>query len=400
MNPNMPTTVNLRRQELAVDAASRDGLADVVHSSNRQLRVCHLSMTLKTGGLERLLVDYGRFHDPERHQLTFAALEELGPPADDLRRDGFEVETFNLSTGGKLATIHELRDYLRQNQIDVLHTHNTYPYFYGAIAGWLAGTPVIVNTQHGRGCGAGLKSLWQFRIANWFGHLVGGVSRDATKLCQEQDPRAARKMKCVWNGIDLQRFAYSGPAATCTAVSVGRLSPEKDFATLVRAVGHVVKQFPEFRLLLVGNGAERAHLEALVDELQLRDYVEFLGERSDVPSILRQAGFFVASSRTEGISLTLLEAMAVGLPIVTTAVGGNPEIVVEGETGLLVPSQNPEALATAICRMLDRKAEWESIGQRARQRVEELFCIRRMIASYEHSYRELFEAAMQRRPSR
>ena len=396
----MSTIVNPHQPELAEKTASRDVPADVLNSSVRPLRVCHLSMTLKTGGLERLLVDYGRFHNPEQHQLTFAALEELGPPADDLRRDGFEVETFNLSANGKLTTIRRIRDFLRENQIDVLHTHNTYPYFYGAIAGWLAGTPVIVNTQHGRGCGAGLKSLWQFRIANWFGHLVGGVSRDATRLCQEQDPRAARKMKCVWNGIDLQRFAFKGPAAACTAVSVGRLSPEKDFATLVRAVGHVVKQFPEFRLLLVGNGAERDHLETLVDELQLRDHVEFLGERSDVPSILQQAGFFVASSKTEGISLTLLEAMAVGLPIVTTAVGGNPEIVVEDETGLLVPSQDPESLATAICRMLDRKAEWASIGRRARQRVEELFCIRRMIASYEHSYRQLFEAAMQRRQTR
>ena len=119
----------------------------------RPLRVCHLSMTLLTGGLERLLVDYGRFHDSNAFQLHFAALEDLGQPADDLRNDGFDVHSFQLSETGKLRTLWKIRDYLKAHQIDVLHTHNTYPYFYGAIAGWMAGTPVIVNTQHGRGCG-------------------------------------------------------------------------------------------------------------------------------------------------------------------------------------------------------------------------------------------------------
>ncbi|MEZ5943498.1 MAG: glycosyltransferase [Planctomycetaceae bacterium] len=356
----------------------------------RPLRVCHLSMTLLTGGLERLLVDYGRFHDSNTFQLHFAALEDLGQPADDLRNDGFDVHSFQLSKTGKLRTLWKVRDYLKAHQIDVLHTHNTYPYFYGAIAGWMAGTPVIVNTQHGRGCGPGVRSLWQFRIANRFGHYVGGVSKDATLLCQEQDRGAASKMHCIWNGIDLERFEYHGPRAGGPAISVGRLSPEKDFATLIRAVKHVVAEYPDFRLKLVGNGAERENLEALTNELELTDVVEFLGERSDVPALLRDASLFVASSRTEGISLTLLEAMAVGLPIVTTSVGGNPEIVVEGETGYLAPSENPESLAQAICKILAQRNEWDEFGKRARDRVEEYFCIRHMISNYESAYKELY----------
>lgn len=361
-----------------------------------KLRVCHLSMTLQTGGLERLLVEYGRWHAAERFELIFAALDDLGPPAAELQRAGFEVISFNHRHIGKARTILQLRRFLKERHIDVLHTHNTYPYFYGGIAGKLAGTPVIVNTQHGRGCGPGWKSLWQFRVANRCGQLVGGVSEDATRLCREQDPGAAGQMECIWNGIDLARFAFAGPAHRPVAIAVGRLAPEKDFETLIQAVPEVLTRFPDFRLQIVGEGVERSRLESRIRELALHDKVELLGERSDIPQLLAQAGFFVCSSQTEGISLTLLEAMAVGLPIVATAVGGNPEIIVPHTTGLLVPPRQPRALASGICQMLEARDRWSELGQAARSRVEEHFCIRRMIAAYEQRYLTLHQ---QRRPS-
>src|SRR5690606_16438253 len=139
-------------------------------------------------------------------------------------------------------------------------------------------------------------------------------------------------------------------------ISVARLSPEKDFPTLLRAVQKVVYLYPDFRLKIVGDGEERTRLELLAKELEIDRNVQFLGERKDVPQLLQDAGFFVSSSKTEGISLTLLEAMAVGLPIVTTSVGGNPEIVVDGETGKLVPPRDPDALGTAIIEMLESPA--------------------------------------------
>src|SRR5690606_28303944 len=151
-----------------------------------------------------------------------------------------------------------------------------------------------------------------------------------------------------WNGIDVDRFRYCGPKSELTAISVARLSPEKDFPTLLRAVRLVLEKHPEFRLKLVGDGAERPRLERLAGELGIAHAVEFLGERKDIPLLLATAGLFVSSSKSEGISLTLLEAMAIGLPIVTTRVGGNPEIVMDGITGKLVPALNPDALASAI----------------------------------------------------
>ncbi len=142
----------------------------------------------------------------------------------------------------------------------------------------------------------------------------------------------------------------------------------------------------------MGDGAERPHLEELSRELGLTTHVTFLGERKDVPEQLRTTGFFVSSSTTEGISLTLLEAMAVGLPIVTTDVGGNPEIVVPGVTGELVSPRQPEQLAASMLQMIHQRQEWPALGAAARSRVEQHFNIRVMVEQYEDLYSTLVEA--------
>ena len=360
-----------------------------VRAARPPLRVCHISMTLQTGGLERLLVDFGRFHDRDRFALRFIAFDLLGPPADDLQGLGFEVDTLRCSAIGKWTLVRRLAQLLRREHIDVVHTHNTYPHFYGTLAAKLAGVPTIVNTQHGRGCGNGWKDRQHFRLANRCTDRVVGVSEDAARLCRAQDPRSAERITAIWNGIDVERFAYHGPTDTLTAISVARLSPVKDFPTLLRGVAAARTQVSEFRLQIVGDGAERPRLEQLSAELGLTNIVDFLGERSDVPDLLRQAGFFVSSSKTEGISLTLLEAMAVGLPVLTTSVGGNPEIVVEGETGRLVEPLNPDAIAAGIIAMCRDRARWREQGAAGRQRVEQHFNIRGMIRQYETLYEQL-----------
>jgi glycosyltransferase involved in cell wall biosynthesis len=174
---------------------------------------------------------------------------------------------------------------------------------------------------------------------------------------------------------------------------VARLSSEKDFPTLLRATALVVREVPEFRLLLVGDGAERNRLEQLVRELDLADHVQLLGERCDIPELLAQSAFFVSSSLTEGVSLTLLEAMAVGLPVLATNVGGNPEVVADGETGRLVAAADPAALAAGIVRMCRERGKRPTMGRCGRRRVEEYFDVRTMMQQYEHLYDELLEAA-------
>jgi len=351
------------------------------------LGICHVSMCLATGGLERLLVEFARRVDSSRYRQQFAALGDIGGPAEEIAALGCPVHGLTESVGdGKWARVRQLARILREQQIQIVHTHNTYAHFYGTIAAKLAGVPTVINTQHGRGCGSHWKQRAHFFLANRMTRRVLAVSEDSARICRQQDLCSRNKIEPLWNGIDLSRFSYHGPARKPHAISVARLSPEKDFPTLLHAVRQVVDRIPEFRLTIVGDGNERQRLEELTSQLQLTEQVTFLGERSDVPDLLREAGLFVSATSTEGISLTLLEAMAVGLPIITTRVGGNPEVVDDGVTGHLVPPADPTSLAEAICDHLQQPDTWEAMGTLSRSRVEQQFDINRMIHDYEHLY--------------
>ncbi len=353
----------------------------------RPLRVCHVSLTLKTGGLERILADLARHHDRASCLPEFLAIREVGRFADEIRQAGGVVH--QLRPAGRWGQIEQMRHLFCDRNFDVVHTHNTYPHIYASIAARLARVPVVVNTRHGQRAGHGWKSRTQFR---WASHLVDRivtVSDDAANLCINVDGIAPKKIRRIWNGIDLKDFAFAGPVDRPVAISVARLSAEKDFETLLRAVSHVVSCVPDFRLKIVGDGPERARLERLINELGLNEFVELMGERTDVPDLLREAGFFVSSSLTEGISLTLLEAMAVGLPVIATAVGGNPEIVLPEKTGYLVPASNPQALAEAIVTLCRQQPAWFRMGCEGRDRVVQNFDVSRMVRDYEQLYGEL-----------
>jgi glycosyltransferase involved in cell wall biosynthesis len=379
----MSTTMGSKLPVLS-GAVRRDQTNDAV----RPVRVCHISMHLKTGGLERLLVEFAKRHDRERFAPLFVALQDAGPPAAEIESLGWPVHALDMARTGRWGTLRLLGELLSGERVQVVHTHNTYAHFYGALAARMARAPVLINTQHGRGCGGGWKSRLQFGLANRRANAVVGVSEDATQLCRREDRLSRGRMRTVWNGIDTSRFGYSGPGNAPVAVAVGRLSPEKDFATLLRATALAVRDVPDLRVRIVGDGGERAMLERLSASLGLSDRVEFLGERSDVHALLRDVGFYVSSSRTEGISLTLLEAMAVGLPVLATRVGVNAEVVEEEVSGRLVPSENPAALAAGMVAMCRDRAEWSSMGQAGRTRVERDFDVNRMVRDYERLYRE------------
>lgn len=353
----------------------------------RPVRVCHVSLTLKTGGLERLLADIARHHDASTCIPEFLAVTEVGRFAEIIRDAGCTVHT--LKPAGRWGRVRQMAKLFRDGHFDVVHTHNTHPHINGSIAARLAGVPVVVNTRHGQRAGHGWKSRTQFR---WASHLVNkiiAVSDDAAQLCVTSDGVSQRKVLRIWNGIDVDDFKFSGPVQAPIAISVARLSAEKDFPSLLQAIHIAVSQVPDLKLKLVGDGPERGKLERLAHELDLSKHVEFLGDRNDVPKLLAQAGFFVTASLTEGISLTLLEAMAVGLPVIATSVGGNSEIVEDPRTGRLVPPANPQALAAAIVAMCQQPETWQALGQAGRARVEEHFEVRRMVADYERLYRDL-----------
>ncbi len=354
-------------------------------STERRLRVVHVAPGLDMGGLEKLLVEFARHADRSRFALRFVALGGRGVLADDIEACGWPVTALSEPHGLRPGLVLRLAKRFRHWQADVIHTHDDRAHLYGTFAGRLARVRSIIHTRHGRSPQLSRRQKMLVNAASRsINHFVC-VSEDSARLAVRQGIRAD-KVRTIRNGINVQRFAYTGPRADGPAVIVARLSPEKDIDTLLRATALVVRQDAAFRLEIAGDGPCMSSLRQTSVSLGLEEHIRFLGEVRDVPALLARAGLFVLSSLSEGISLTLLEAMACGLPLVATRVGGNPEVICDGETGFLVPPQNPRALADTLLRLRGDHLLCVRLGEMGRRRVEAMFDVRRMVAEYEALY--------------
>lgn len=351
----------------------------------RRLRVVHVTGCLDLGGQEKLLVEFAKHADRDRFDLRFLSLTTRGILADELEAQGWPVTALGIEDGLHLRLPMRLARLLRSWGADIVHTHNERPLIYAAPAAKLASVRRVIHTKHGRGTYNSRRQRLLTAMASRLIDRFVCVSRDTAQLAIAQGVPASR-IVTLHNGIDLDRFAFAGPRLDGPAVVVARLCADKDLATLLHAVSLVVAESPGFRLQIAGDGPCMNELRQLTQSLNLTTHVEFLGAVHDVPAILRRSRFCVLSSVSEGVPLTLLEAMAVGLPIVTTGVGGIPEVVADGVTGLLVPPRDPATLAAAIMRMQHDDDLARRFGDQGRRLVEDRFDVRAMVALYESLY--------------
>jgi glycosyltransferase involved in cell wall biosynthesis len=246
----------------------------------------------------------------------------------------------------------------------------------------------LVHTRHDHSRVTRRAARLASRIANRRTTRLVSVSEDANFIATLEGARPERQC-VILNGIDVQAFdasRYEERAGRMRAVTVARLLPAKDVATMIRAARLIANSYPEFHLDIVGEGPTRQSLQTLQRVLGLERYVTFHGAQDDVRPYLQRATAFVQSSLSEGVSLTLLEAMAAGLPVVATDVGGTAEVVQKGTTGVLVEPENVDALAAAVIRLLTDRAQLVSMSRAARERAERCFDVRQMAAAYEALY--------------
>ena len=370
-------------------------------------RVAHVVLGLRAGGLERVVLDLVQGMDRTRFDPMVIALDEPGELAPCLARMDVPLRLLERGEGLDPAVIGKLAEVLGREGIDLVHTHNPRPHVHGALAALAARRvtgkrPRVVHTKHGRNYPDDLGRVLANRMASALSDRIVAVSDDARRVALEIERGNARRLVTIRNGVDTRaykpgdaersRHAQGVPADVLHVGCVARLSAEKDHATLIQAFARVRTSHPGARLTLVGDGPERASLEALVKKFGLQGAVHFLGHRDDVASLLPGFDLFALASRTEGTSLTLLEAAAAGLPIVATRVGGNPEIVADGETGLLVHAGEPAAFADAISTMWARP-DRTSMGTVGRALVEERYGMGKMISAYETLYAEVLRLA-------
>ncbi|MDI1443265.1 glycosyltransferase [Polyangium sp. 6x1] len=370
-------------------------------------RVAHVVLGLRAGGLERVVLDLVQGIDRARFDPMVVALDEPGELSPRLAPMDVPLRLLRRGKGLDPAVIGELADLFGREGIDLVHTHNPRPHVHGAIAALAARRvtgkrPRVVHTKHGRNYPDDLGRVLANRMASALSDRIVAVSDDARRVALSIERGSARRLVTIRNGVDTRaykpgdatraRHALGVPAGVLHVGCVARLSAEKDHASLIQAFARVRTSHPGARLTLVGDGAERASLEELVKKFGLQGAVSLLGHRDDVAALLPGFDLFALASRTEGTSLTLLEAAAAGLPIVATRVGGNPEIVTNGETGLLVPAGEPAALADAIGSVWARP-DRARMGAAGRALVEERYGIGKMISAYETLYAEVLRLA-------
>ena len=355
-------------------------------SDTRRIRVAHVTLGLDVGGQEKLLVEFARHADREEFQLFFVSLSTRGRLTADIEGLGWPVQALGEPDGLRPGMAFRLAQLFRRWKIDVVHTHDDRPLIYGAFGARLARVHGVVHSRHGRSFGITRRQTALVQLAAGMADHFVCVSQDAARLTVAHG-LPTHKVRTIWNGIDLTRFELCPPAPHGPVVTVARLSPEKDMATLLRAAAIAVREEPDLRLQIAGDGVCMDDLRQLARELSLENHVQFLGPVRDVPALLARSSLFVLSSLSEGVSLTLLEAMARGRAVVATDVGGNPEVVVPGETGLLVPSRQPESLARALLELWRVPDRCREMGLAGRRRVEQHFDIRQMVSAYEALYR-------------
>jgi L-malate glycosyltransferase len=373
----------------------------------RPLTVAHFSNAEVRGGAEEHILTLLRGLDRNRFRpLLVCTPETAAKVGADVPADVTVVP----------LRLHRLRDFgpafrlarlLRERSVDILHSHLFYSSLFASPVGYLCGVPVIVETPHVREHWrrSRLKSSYVVdRLAGRFVDRFIAVSRANARYLVDEKALPAAKVVVIENGCDLGRFsARREPApglkqslgfgaADPVLVVVGRLEPQKGHSVLLQALPLVHREFPQARLVCVGEGAERRALETLTASLQLEEAVRFVGYRSDVEAWLALADVMVLPSFYEGLPLVAIEALAAQTPVVATAVDGTPEVVVDGQTGLTVAAGDPRALAEAITCLLREPQRARQLGRAGRHWVEQRFSQQRQVRLTEELYLEAWHA--------
>lgn len=364
--------------------------------------ICQLLHSLNVGGAEVLAARLGR-RLRDRYHFLYACLDGLGPLGEQLRAEGFQVEVLDRQPGVDWRMTFRLSRFLRREGVDLIHAHQYTPFFYALAARLLYRRPPILFTEHGRSYPdfPRRKRMIANRLLLQRRDRVIGVGEAVRQALIHNEGIPAKRVEVVYNGIDVAAFANGKPNRAAVRAELGlgaddfvlllvaRLDPIKDLATAVRTAGRVARQFPRARLVLVGEGPERAPVEALIRDQGLGEHVRLLGLRHDVARLLPAADVFLLTSISEGIPVTVLEALAAGVPVVATDVGGLPEIIVDGQNGFLAPARDDAALAERVVRLAKDVNLRAQLAEKGRREAEARFTEAQMHAGYEQLYREM-----------
>jgi len=358
------------------------------------VRVLHLVPVFDVGGMEVGVTKLVNGGNRDRVQADVCSFTPVGRFRERLAP---HVRLFELRRRSAFdwRLVGQLRRLLVRERFDIVHTHAWGTLCEGWAAARLAGVPHIVHGEHGTMEMRPRNLTVQRFVWRRVDRVLSVSERLADRMAREVGyPR--ERIHTIRNGLDLAQWGAGDRARTratlgaatgeVLVLAVGRLVPVKNHALLLDALAQAHRAGVRCRLLLAGDGPLRPQIEAQVRALGIDSSVSLLGERRDVPDLLAACDLFVLSSDSEGMSNTIIEAMAAGRPVIATNVGGNSELVIDGETGVLVEARNAASLADALAVLVSDSAKREVMGSEGRARARREFDVGRMLQGYERLY--------------
>jgi glycosyltransferase involved in cell wall biosynthesis len=366
------------------------------------VKVLFLSTSMGMGGADQQLLSGARELRARGHDVLIVSLTPLGPMGLEARGLGIRTESLEMARGapdprGLLRLVRLVRAW----RPDVVHSHMVHANLMARALRLLAPIPVLVSTIHNIYEGGPLL-MAAYRLSNRLVDHMTIISEAAADRFVRDRIVPRELLRVIPNGVDADEFRKVAADARATVrgtlgvqgefvwLAVGRFETAKDYPNMLHAFARLHDQHPRTVLLLVGRGSLQGDTETLTRSLGLVDAVRFLGVRRDVSELMSAADGYVMSSAWEGMPMVLLEAAAAGLPIVTTAVGGNREVVADEESGFLVPPRDADALARGMARLTGLSApELRAMGERGRERVRIRYGLARVADRWEALYGEM-----------
>ncbi len=374
-------------------------------SSKRKKKIIHIQKVTEISGSEtHLLTLLPRLREYGYEPTMLCLSEYHRPPTNFVAKmEGAGIPTEVIWIGQnhfQPLLLPELTLKIKQGEYDLVHTHLIHADFYGILAARMAGVKVVISSRHNDNAFRS-KFPWRWLISgnNRFADRLICISQHLKQFAETVELTAAEKISVVHYGLDPSKVSDQswreklGWEENVQAIGiVSRLTEQKGHSTLLKAMSEVVRQFPTVQLVIIGDGELRQNLEQDTVKLGLEKQVHFLGYRQDAAAMMSGLDLFVLPSRWEGFGLVLLEAMAARLPIVATKVSAIPEIVRHGETGLLVPVDDVDALSKAICTLLGQRHLARTMGENGRKRLEQNFTVQAMVNKTCAVYNQLLSA--------
>jgi len=364
----------------------------------KKIKIAHIVYGLKCGGAEKLIWHIASKADRARYESVVVTLNMGGPLEEAMHASGVPVYLMAKRGRYDLSVLYRLAGFLRREKVDVVHTHLFGGDIWGRTAAKLAGAPLVLSSLQA-------VDLWlttpQRSLERWtarFAHRLIAASDAVKDFYVSAVGVPKEKISVVYNGVDCARLPAAvdrmaklrelGVSERASLITVAcRLEEQKDISTWLKAASRIVKKHPAAEFIIAGEGSQRSELEELSRALEISGSVHFLGLRRDVDEIFAVSDIVMFSSRFEGLSLALLEAMASGKAVIATDIAENRTVITQGENGVLVSPGKPDLLAEAAIRLLGDENARRCMGEAATRTVRERYdigtCVKRFFALYE-----------------